>query len=120
VEAAAGIGAHRRYEGKRRACRRGVRAVLGDETPATRSEPVLEEVFSVKRGYFTFIKKQSFRDGWTASAVSARATDDRGKVDHSTRDAMWISLFTLACGAAVCRSVAAILMERGGQRPLRW
>ena len=31
---------------------------------------------------------------------------------------MWISLFTLACVAAVCLSVAAILMERGGQ-PLR-
>jgi hypothetical protein len=28
---------------------------------------------------------------------------------------MWISLFTLACGAAVCLSVAAILMERGGR-----
>jgi hypothetical protein len=33
---------------------------------------------------------------------------------------MWISLFTLACGAAVCLSVAAIMMERAGQRPLRW
>jgi len=40
------------------------------------------------------------------------------KSTNRTRDAMWISLFTLACGAAVCLSVAAILMERGGQ-PLR-
>jgi hypothetical protein len=32
---------------------------------------------------------------------------------------MWISLFTLACGAAVCLSVAAIMMERV-QRPLPW
>ncbi len=29
---------------------------------------------------------------------------------------MWISLFTFACGAAVCLSVAAIMMERARQR----
>jgi len=34
---------------------------------------------------------------------------------------MWISLFTLACGAAVCLSVAAVMMERGGgHQLLRW
>ena len=32
---------------------------------------------------------------------------------------MWISLFTLACGAAVCLGVAAVMMERGGQELLR-
>jgi hypothetical protein len=32
---------------------------------------------------------------------------------------MWISLFTLACGAAVCLGVAAVMMERGGQPLLR-
>jgi hypothetical protein len=47
-----------------------------------------------------------------------KGTIERSEVDNRTRDAMWISLFTLACGAAVCLSVAAILMERGGQ-PLR-
>jgi hypothetical protein len=37
----------------------------------------------------------------------------------SERDAMWISLFTLVCGVAVCLSVAAVMMERGGLQLLR-
>ena len=32
---------------------------------------------------------------------------------------MWISLFTFATGAAVCLSVAAIMMQPAGQRTLR-
>jgi hypothetical protein len=32
---------------------------------------------------------------------------------------MWISLFTFATAAAVCLSVAAIMMQSGGQRTLR-
>jgi hypothetical protein len=32
---------------------------------------------------------------------------------------MWISLFTLVCGVAVCLSVAAVMMERGGLQLLR-
>ena len=37
----------------------------------------------------------------------------------SERDAMWISLFTLVGGVAVCLSVAAVMMERGGLQLLR-
>src|SRR5262249_62174479 len=37
----------------------------------------------------------------------------------SERDAMWISLFTLVCGVAVCLSGAAVMMERGGLQLLR-
>jgi hypothetical protein len=33
--------------------------------------------------------------------------------------AMWISLFTFASGAAVCLSVAAIMMQPAGQRTFR-
>jgi hypothetical protein len=33
--------------------------------------------------------------------------------------AMWISLFTFASGAAVCLSVAAVMMQPTGQRTLR-
>jgi hypothetical protein len=32
---------------------------------------------------------------------------------------MWISLFTLACGAAICLSVAAIMMQPAAGRPFR-
>ena len=44
------------------------------------------------------------------------STEDRGDFGE---DAMWISLFTLACGAAVCLGVVAVMMERGGQQLLR-
>jgi hypothetical protein len=30
---------------------------------------------------------------------------------------MWISLFTIACAAAICLSVAAIMMQPAGARP---
>jgi hypothetical protein len=32
---------------------------------------------------------------------------------------MWISLFTFASGAAICLSVAAIMMQPAGGRPSR-
>jgi hypothetical protein len=32
---------------------------------------------------------------------------------------MWISLFTFASAAAVCLSLAAVLMQSGGQRTFR-
>jgi hypothetical protein len=32
---------------------------------------------------------------------------------------MWISLFTFAAAAAVCLSVAAVMMQSAGQRTLR-
>jgi hypothetical protein len=32
---------------------------------------------------------------------------------------MWISLFTFACGAAICLSVAAIMMQPVTGRPSR-
>jgi hypothetical protein len=32
---------------------------------------------------------------------------------------MWLSLFTFALGAAVCLSIAAVLMQSAGQRRLR-
>jgi hypothetical protein len=32
---------------------------------------------------------------------------------------MWISLFTFACGVAVCLSVAAVMMQPTQQRTLR-
>jgi hypothetical protein len=32
---------------------------------------------------------------------------------------MWISLFTFASGAAICLSVAAIMMQPTGVRPFR-
>jgi len=32
---------------------------------------------------------------------------------------MWISLFTFACGAAICLSLAAVMMQPAGQSPLR-
>ena len=32
---------------------------------------------------------------------------------------MWISLFTFACGAAMCLSLAAVMMQPAGQSPLR-
>jgi hypothetical protein len=38
--------------------------------------------------------------------------DATGKKDKSTgEDCMWLSLFTLACGAAICLSVAAFLLQ---------
>jgi hypothetical protein len=56
-------------------------------------------------------------DGPLRRCLRAQETIEAKSITK-TRDAMWISLFTLACGAAVCLSVAAILMERGRQ-PLR-
>ena len=41
------------------------------------------------------------------------------RTEEVGEDAMWISLFTLVCGAAVCLSVAAVMMERGGLQLLR-
>jgi hypothetical protein len=32
---------------------------------------------------------------------------------------MWISLFAFACGAAVCLSLAAVMMQSAEQRSLR-
>ena len=32
---------------------------------------------------------------------------------------MWISLFTLACGAAICLSVAAFLLQPAVRHPFR-
>jgi hypothetical protein len=32
---------------------------------------------------------------------------------------MWISLFTVACGIAVCLSVAAVMMQPGARRTQR-
>jgi hypothetical protein len=40
------------------------------------------------------------------------------KTERGNR-AMWISLFTFAAGAAVCLSVAAVMMQPAGQRTLR-
>ena len=42
-----------------------------------------------------------------------------GGTEEVGEDAMWISLFTLVCGVAVCLSVAAVMMERGGLQLLR-
>jgi hypothetical protein len=41
------------------------------------------------------------------------------RTEEVGEDAMWISLFTLVCGVAVCLSVAAVMMERGGLQLLR-
>jgi hypothetical protein len=40
------------------------------------------------------------------------------KTERGNR-AMWISLFTFAAGAAVCLSIAAVMMQPAGQRTLR-
>jgi hypothetical protein len=32
---------------------------------------------------------------------------------------MWMSLFTFASAAAVCLSIAAVMMQSAGQHPLR-
>jgi hypothetical protein len=45
-----------------------------------------------------------------------------GRSGHNrTREnrAMWISLFTFAAGAAICLSIAAVMMQSAGQRTLR-
>jgi hypothetical protein len=49
----------------------------------------------------------------------------RSRLDHGElraewgNHAMWISLFTFATAAAVCLSVAAIMMQPVGERTLR-
>src|SRR5262249_4771332 len=99
--------------------RRRFRSMLGGGTRVARSQPVFEDVFRKNGVILPKLKSEvPGTDGPLRRLLRAQE-DDRGEVDNGTRDAMWISLFTLACGAAVCLSVAAILMERGGQRPLR-
>jgi hypothetical protein len=49
----------------------------------------------------------------------ALQTRSRRTKSGTRNHAMWISLFTFATGAAVCLSVAAIMMQPAGQRTLR-
>jgi hypothetical protein len=53
------------------------------------------------------------------TALSARSNEDLGeaKAERGT-DAMWISLFTFAAAAAVCLSVAAIVMQSPARRTI--
>jgi hypothetical protein len=73
-----------------------------------------------KRCYFTGIFRESSRNkrlGWT---LTGAPDEDLGgiKTERGYR-AMWISLFTVACGIAVCLSVAAVMMQPTARRTLR-
>ena len=53
---------------------------------------------------------------WPGSALFALADSDLGEAETGEGLAlMWISLFTFAAAAAVCLSVAAVLMQPAGR-----
>jgi hypothetical protein len=52
--------------------------------------------------------------------LTTRSKDDQGEVEQNEGNrAMWISLFALASTAAVCLSVAAVMMEAMGREAQR-
>ena len=53
------------------------------------------------------------------SALISGSICDHGGTKQKEEGAMWIPLFTFASAAAVCLSIAAIMMQSAGQRPLR-
>jgi len=44
---------------------------------------------------------------------------DHGGTKQKEEGTMWIPLFTFASAAAVCLSIAAVMMQSAGQRPVR-
>jgi hypothetical protein len=44
---------------------------------------------------------------------------DHGGTKQKEEGAMWIPLFTFVSAAAICLSIAAIMMQSAGQRPVR-
>jgi hypothetical protein len=52
--------------------------------------------------------------------LTTRSKDDQGEVEQNEGNhAMWISLFALASAAAVCLSIAAVMMEAVGREAQR-
>jgi hypothetical protein len=63
---------------------------------------------------------RQLREPKGSSGVDAGFDDDLGGNQKRKRvRAMWISLFTVACGIAVCLSVAAVVMQPATRRTLR-
>jgi hypothetical protein len=65
-------------------------------------------------------KSSKFQEPTARAGVISRLDGESGEVtiERGNR-AMWISLFTFAAGAAVCLTIAAVMMQSAGQRTLR-
>jgi hypothetical protein len=73
-----------------------------------------------KNGIIIQKNQAKFRERMANPRVECALQTRSKRTSSGTRNhAMWISLFTFATGAAVCLSVAAILMQPAGQRTLR-
>ena len=103
-----GVTASGTIGGRFRAMQRGVVARGGNSGEKRRTVE--------KRCYFTV----SSRNEAPGAALFARSKTIQGKAKAERGShAMWISLFTFACGAAVCLSVAAIVMQPARRQTLR-
>ena len=68
------------------------------------------------------LPKQSskFQEPPARAGVISALDEEPGEVTiERGKRAMWISLFTFAAAAAVCLTVAAVMMQSAGQRSLR-
>jgi hypothetical protein len=73
-----------------------------------------------KKGIIIQQNQAKFRERMANPRVECALQTRSRRTKSGTRNhAMWISLFTFATGAAVCLSVAAIMMQPAGQRTLR-
>ena len=68
------------------------------------------------RRRFSALKGRSSRNRPGRCTLMVRSNHDQGEVEQNEGSrAMWISLFALASAAAVCLSVAAVMMEATGR-----
>jgi hypothetical protein len=66
-------------------------------------------------------KRPKFQEPNACVAVDALVNDDLGEriITNRGHRAMWISLFAIVCGAAICLSVAAVVMQPVARQTLR-
>jgi hypothetical protein len=74
----------------------------------------------VSLGQYFYLQAQKFQELIGVLYVNDPLENDQDEVEQNEGNrAMWISLFALASAAAVCLSVAAVMMEAMGRETQR-